>query len=105
MRYDYQNFVREYKDGVVTIRIPRVFSISDFKDPKVIGSSNFVATDGKSGSSSFQFGSKLALTDDDMNFLDSKITQIGNLTLDKKTNQINLELTISNLNIDYHSHQ
>lgn len=77
-----------------------VFDVSDLKDPKSIGPDGFTATEGKSGSSSFQFGSvKSNITADDIDFLNTKITQVGNLVLDRKTNQVNLELTVTNADI------
>lgn len=77
--------------------IPRIFDVNSLIDPAIIGTSPFKSAAAVNGSSSFQFASK-NLSNDDMDFLDKNVSEVANLAINKKTNQVMIEMTITTVN-------
>lgn len=98
----YSNYIQGEGSDNLAIRkelhkndqVPRIFDINSLKDLTSVGAASFTSTAAVNGSSSFQFASK-NLTSDDMDFLDNNVSEVGNLAIDKKTNQIMIELTVT----------
>lgn len=91
------NNIATNKDLYTNKAIPRVFDKNALIDQSVIGDTSFTSTEAVNGSSSFQFASK-NIADADMDFLDKNVSEVANLAINKKTNQIMLEMTVTTVN-------